>query len=319
MRVSTWLRWTLLGLMSGSAFAHLPPHEVNNDGHPSGIVTGGPIKPRISTAVGDYELVLHMPPSTSFQTTAVFWGSGWNDASYAGDRIVGLDQFYSEFDGSRYSLAMLEYFPNIVTKPGVPPLSIGYSGHVIDPSDTSQAAPTLTNAARAVCYDIDTGLIPSHKLADGHYFSVFIDKRRPSTEACGEIATYECELSSTGTKVSYLVSLVYDADGDPNCDVHDTATRHSPALASAANQAARIIADLHTDAGWTGWFDNNGGEIDDKCAWIFDIPFVIFPDNSRWKLQSLWSNKAYERGLGQKNREGQPGCISHPVAEDSPG
>ena len=36
------------------------------------------------------------------KTKAIFWGSQWNSASFAGDKIAGIDQFFSNFNGSQY-------------------------------------------------------------------------------------------------------------------------------------------------------------------------------------------------------------------------
>lgn len=318
MRSKLFQFWVLMGLTSNLAIAHLPPPQVDDGSHPAGIIAGGPIKPRVSTDPGDYELVKHISPPSAYETTALFWGKRWQDKSYAGDEVAGLDQFYSGFESSSYSMQLLEYVPASQTKPGTPSLSIGYSGHIFD-SEAISSAVDISQAADQVCFDINRGLIPSHNLKDGHYFSVFVDRRRPASTACAVVGNAGCPVNSQGVVISYFISLVYDSREDPDCDVRDRITNHSPALASAANQAARALSELFTDPDWTGWFDNNGEEVDDKCEWIFVLPFVTFADNSRWKLQSLWSNQAYESGTGHPNREGQPGCLTINAVRGSPG
>src|SRR5438309_607282 len=40
---------------------------------------------------------------TSVATQSIFWGPSWNSAAFVGDKIAGLDSFYSGFTGSNYA------------------------------------------------------------------------------------------------------------------------------------------------------------------------------------------------------------------------
>lgn len=109
-----------------------------------------------------------------------------------------------------------------------------------------------------------------------------------------------------------LLSFSYNLDGDSECDIADSLTGHSQGLAAIANHSARALADVQTDSNFLLWSDEFGNEVDDKCSWTFSVPYVTFPDGSKWKLQDLWSNKAYEAGTGAPNIWGQKGCITVP-------
>ena len=43
--------------------------------------------------------------------------------------------------------------------------------------------------------------------------------------------------------------------------------------------------------------------------WTFNVPYVAFPNGSKWKIQGEWSNDAYLHGQGYPNLSGQGGCL----------
>ena len=87
-----------------------------------------------------------------------------------------------------------------------------------------------------------------------------------------------------------------------------TATIEQSAL---ANVTAHEVSEARTDPASPGaWYDQQGAENGDKCAWTFGAPYVTFPDGSKWKLQGEWSNAAYNAQTGYPNSSGQKGCLS---------
>jgi hypothetical protein len=56
-----------------------------------------------------------------------------------------------------------------------------------------------------------------------------------------------------------------------------------------------------TDPDGSAWFDKNGGEIGDKCAWTFNPvagPYTNQVGNFSYYIQQEWSNKV-------------SGCVQH--------
>jgi hypothetical protein len=96
--------------------------------------------------------------------------------------------------------------------------------------------------------------------------------------------------------------------GVAGCTINDVWTKHSPGLAALANGTAHELSEVITDPRGAGWYDINFGENGDKCAYSFQGP-VKLSDGSLWKLQMLWSNKAYSKSSGQPNRIRQRGCV----------
>ncbi len=71
----------------------------------------------------------------------------------------------------------------------------------------------------------------------------------------------------------------------------------------------RASTSLVSDPANGGWYDQQGNEDGDKCAWTFNVPHVTFSNASIWKIQGEWSNNAYNTGTGYPNLSGQPGCL----------
>src|SRR3569833_2169284 len=108
-------------LTSQSVSAHIP--GVVRNPRPSNRPVAGPIKPN-ATVLGidpddpsSFELLRYQfqagwsTPVGLFprlETQAIFWGPEWQSANFAGDRITGLDDFYSGLDGSQYLAALKE-------------------------------------------------------------------------------------------------------------------------------------------------------------------------------------------------------------------
>jgi hypothetical protein len=106
-------------------------------------------------------------------------------------------------------------------------------------------------------------------------------------------------------------AFFWNLDGDSGCDPQDTSGLHSQGLAALANVSGHELAEARTDPASPGaWYDINGSENGDKCAWTFSVPLVTFTNNFSWKIQGEWSNAAYTAGAGYPNSSGQKGCIS---------
>src|SRR5215469_13533571 len=60
---------------------------------------------------------------------AIFWGTGWHSADFAGDKIMGMDTFYSGVGTTPYARTCSEY-----SDPSGDILSdsISYNGHIVD-------------------------------------------------------------------------------------------------------------------------------------------------------------------------------------------
>jgi hypothetical protein len=223
------------------------------------------------------------------QITAIFWGSGWKSP---GDKISGLDSFYGGMGGTAYDRTSDEYADSAHTVTD----SISYNGHLVDTSQATGGGSTSAILTE-VCKMISTNVVSNG------YYPVYVDIGRGN-------AGY-CAWHSAGTCGGVIVQFAFffNLDGDVGCDPNDSASGHSEGLAALANVSGHELSEARTDPHLDAWYDNQGQENSDKCAWSFGSTLVPF-NGSSWKLQGNWSNSAFNSTTrGYNNLSGQKGCI----------
>jgi hypothetical protein len=230
-----------------------------------------------------------MPTSN---TTAIFWGPSW--PSDTSDKIPGIASFYGGFSNSNYAKTTDEYTG---TNGTVGAFST-YAGHLVDPTTAANGSSTSAILAE-VCK-----LITGPDISGNGYYPVYTDVARGSAGFCA--------YHSAGTCGTQLVQFAFffKLDGDAGCDPQDTSGQHSQGLAALANVSAHELSEARSDPATPGaWYDRQGQENGDKCAWTFNVPLVTFSNGSQWKVQGEWSNAAFTAGTGYPNSKGQKGCL----------
>lgn len=230
-----------------------------------------------------------MPTSN---VTAIFWGSSWG--SYNGDKMTGMDSYYQGFGNSNYTKTNDEYTGS---NGHVGPTS-SYAGHYVD--TTAAVSGNNTSAVLAeVCK-----MITNPDSTGNGYYPVYTDIARGNNGYCAYHSVGTCG----GKRVQF--AYFFKLDGDSGCDPQDSSGLHSQGLAAIANVSGHELSEALTDPANPGaWYDSQGQENGDKCAWTFNVPLVTFSNGTRWKVQGEWSNNAYTNGTGYPNRSGQRGCL----------
>jgi hypothetical protein len=229
----------------------------------------------------------------------IFWGTSWNNATAVGDKITGVHDFYVGHNGSNYAKTVDEY--------------TGSNGTVGPNTGTNPSAIDLTAASsdssgqitfNEVVKEINAGKVAAPDVNGNSYYPVYTDVPRGNAGFCA--------WHSAGTVGGVWVEFgfFFRLDGDAGCDPQDTTTGHSQGLAALANVSAHELSEARSDPSSPGaWYDGQGQENGDKCAWTFNVASVQFPNQTSWKLQGEWSNSAYTHGTGYPNRSGQKGCL----------
>ncbi len=229
---------------------------------------------------------------TTAVTKAIFWGTSWGSASFVGDKITGLDSWYSGASGSNYNTTSDEYTG---TNGQVSPI-ISYTGNIVDVSAAPPRAPRTSEILGEVCK------VVASPVSNG-YYAVYVDTPRRGANYCAWHSYGTCG----GVPVQF--AFFFNLDGDAGCDPQDTSGLHSQGLAALANVTGHELSEARTDPRNGGWYDSSGGENADKCAWTYGAPLLSFPNGSQWKIQGNWSNHAYDTQAGYPNSQGQKGCI----------
>jgi hypothetical protein len=231
-------------------------------------------------------------------TKAIFWGPSWANSTFVGDKIAGLDSWYSGASGSNYAKTVDEY----TGTNGQVTATATHQGHIID---TSTA--TGGNKTAAILAEVAKQVTAGNIVLDpggNSYIPVYVDVKRRNAGYCA----WHSSGTIGGTPVQF--AFFFNLDGDAGCDPVDTTTGHSQGLAALANVTAHELSEARSDPASPGaWYDASGAENGDKCAWTFNVPAVTFSNGTQWKLQGEWSNAAYSAGNGYPNSAGQKGCL----------
>ena len=215
--------------------------------------------------------------ATGAAVTSIFWGSSWS--GYTGDKVTGIDSFYSGFGATAYAGTNGEYTGST----GQVSTVVTSSGHLIDSLAAPAGAPTTSQVLAVVQRNI------SNPTTNG-YYPVYSDRGRGN-------AGY-CAWHSWGTINGVLVQFAFffNLDGDPGCNPGGASGGHSQGLAALGNVSGHELSEALTDPHGDGWYDNSGAENADKCAWTFSSKLVQFSNGTQWKIQGNWSNAAYTNG-----------------------
>jgi hypothetical protein len=231
-------------------------------------------------------------------TTKAFWrGTSW--ATYSGDKITGMDTWYTGFSGSRYQATVSEY-TGIGGNAGS--TATTHQGHYVD-----TGAETSKGSTSAVLAEVCSAITASGTVIDASgngYYALYSDQPRGNAGYCAWHSAGTCN----GQAIQF--AFFWKLDGDAGCDPADTSGLHSQGLAAIANVSAHELAEAMSDPASPGaWYDGSGAENGDKCAWTFGGPLATFNNGSQWKVQGEWSNNAYTASTGYPNSSGQKGCI----------
>src|SRR5439155_12302007 len=135
-----------------------------------------------------------MPKVADIQ--AIFWGRGWSTTG--GDKITGLDTFYSGMVSSGYAKTADEYYDSsnqYVTA------DIKYSGHKVDSLSTaangSQKTPILNEVCKVIPAPVENG-----------YYPVYVDRPRGRAGYCAWHSAGDCN----GTPVQFAFFFNLDDD-----------------------------------------------------------------------------------------------------------
>ena len=226
---------------------------------------------------------------TSAVVQSIFWGPSW--ATNAGDKISGMDTWYSGYGGSNYAGASTEY----TGTNGQVTRTVSFGGHFTDGTAAS-GGQTVGPILAEVCK-----VIPS-PVANG-YYPVYTDLPRGNAGYCAWHSYGSCG------SVPVQIAFFWKLDGDAGCDPQSNVSGESQGLAAIANVSGHELSEAMTDPRNGGWYDSRGEENGDKCAWTFGAPSVTFTNGSKWKIQGEWSNAAFTAGTGYPNSSGQRGCL----------
>jgi hypothetical protein len=251
-------------IAAGPAFGFIPSR---NAGHGGGHGGGG----RVTNLTWHNGPVMH-----STTVIPIFWGAAWGNPSFMDDKQSGLDTLYSRMGDTPYARSNGEYYDatgNVNTS------TISRGSDVVDsatatPPGAPSTAQVLAEVAKAT----------NNNPTRGAYYPVYSDQPRGNAGYCA----WHSAGTIAGTPVEF--GFFFNLDGDPGCDPGDSGTGHTQGLAALANVSGHELSEMLTDPQLNAWYDQQGQENADKCAWTFNGNVTI--GGQEWKIQGNWSNAA---------------------------
>jgi len=234
--------------------------------------------------------------------TPIFWGPSWG--TNPGDKISGLNVFYTGVSGSHYIGTNTEYSDGTGSVTNL----VSLNASIIDTSAAAggNSTSTILNEVCKAVTNSGTPLVPNG------YYPVYVDLPRGSAGYCAWHSAGSC--GSTPIQFGFFFKL----DGDAGCTpggstgsiAGDPTKPNSQGLANLANVSGHELSEMLTDPRLNAWYDRSGNENADKCAWTFGSTLLTFPGGSTWKIQGNWSNNAYNNNKGYTSGTTfERGCI----------
>ena len=235
------------------------------------------------------------PVMLSTYVAPIYWGASWGDPTFTADKRTGMTSFYQGLGGSTYAATNTEYSDANGSFVGT---QVTYTPEYVDTS----TAPANGNRTSPILAEV-CAVVGNNAVANG-YYPVYVDTPRGHSRFCAWHSAGTCP---NGTPVQF--AFFYNLDGDPGCDPQDASGLHSQGTAALANVSGHEFSEMITDPRLDAWYDANGAENADKCAWTFGTPLLSFRNGSQWKIQGNWSNSHYDASNGYPNSSGQHACI----------
>lgn len=275
----------------GTATAEEPDPYTVSDGHAAGAMAGiVPARDSNAARPGSGpkrspNLTYHGGPIRTSTTTVVpiYWGTSWS-AGQA--KVTWMGTFYGGVGGSGYMNTNTEYTNGSGANVSN---SVSYGTALIDNSAAPSRAPSTSTVLAEVAK-----MVPNP--SPNAYYPVYIDQPRGSAGYCA----WHSFGSANGVGVPF--GFFFNLDNDAGCDPQDS-TNKPLGVAALANVSGHELSEMVTDTQLNAWYDSQGYENSDKCAWTFSGT-VSFGGTS-WKIQGNWSNAAYLANSGYT----KGGCI----------
>lgn len=222
------------------------------------------------------DLLYHNGPVMTAPVTVrpIYWGTKWANLNYIGDKTTGLTNLYSGYSNSAHAAISSQY---------------GQSNGAKTSTVVSVVAPVIdTTAAKySRTLDISKEVLKMNptSLDETAYYPVYTDIPRGSAKFC---AWHSSFTTTDGKHIKF--AFFFDIQNDTSCSVTGAYTEPSLVTQSLANVSIHELAEAMTDPEITAWYDKNGLENADKCAWKFK---EVTLNQTKWILQGEWDNKIH--------------------------
>ena len=239
----------------------------------------------------------------------IFWGPSW--ISSPGDKIYGMDIFYKGYVNSPYANIFTQY----TGWNGKVSNTINYEGYVIDSSVPPEITASTYGSGTGIVLSEVCAQIPNPEPSGNGYYVVYTEQKRGSAGYCGWHTYSYCG------NVRVQFAFIFNLDGDTGCGCRPSnAMPKNPVsvwrmnngsmslgVHALAGVSAHELSETMTDPMFNAWYDRQGLEVGDKCAWTFPPTNSVFSNGVTWRIQGQWSNTVALSETGYTKY----GCVGH--------
>lgn len=214
--------------------------------------------------------------------TPIYWGAKWSDTtSFNTDKVTGMNTLYSKYGGTNHANISTQYTQNNSASAKTTSV-VSVSAAIFDSSTASSATSAVFNKVVA--------LIPFSQLSVDGFYPVYTDLPRGNAGYCAW-HSYGT-VSSNGASKTIKFAFFFSLDGDSGCDPQDARIVYSQGTEALANVSIHELAEAMTDPLLNAWYDRQGYENADKCAWKFNPTnnSLVNLGTTSWKIQGEWDN-----------------------------
>ena len=220
------------------------------------------------------------------------WYGNWSGAAALSGMTL-LQNLVTNFNGSTYYNINTTYYDSTLTNISN---SVTFGGAAFD--NYSQGTSINDGAVDTIVANaITTGQVPNDP--NGAYFVLTSSDVDESTGFCTAYCGWHNHDSSSGTDIKFAFV------GNPEsclsaCAAQNPSPNGDAGIDGMASIIAHELAEMLTDPDINAWFDTNGNEMADKCAWMFGNTFFVGNQGAQanvtlggvnYLLQQLWVNE----------------------------
>lgn len=237
------------GQSEGPGAPEIIPHRKNpNDGS----------APAGSTGVITPDITFHGGPVMGTPNVYLIWYGNWNQAN-ASDTPMGqqiIRDFLYGISGSNYYLTNTSF--------GTPSGTVILKGEYTD--KYSQGGRLLDSKVQAVVTHAITVSLPRD--ANGIYFVLTSSDVAETSGFCSKYCGWHTRGTISGSDIKY--AFVGNAYRCLNaCAAQTVGPNGNAGVDGMVSVIAHELEETNTDPDLNAWFDSNGAEDADKCAWTF--------------------------------------------------
>jgi len=230
---------------------------------------------------------------TRINVNPVFQGPAWGNPAFAADKITGIPQLVADLNGTTYMKVLNQYASG--TAWATNHLYTFPSRVDVSAAPGSFSSTNINTQANGV-FNYLCSVLGTTTRGSADFFSVFSDVPRGNAGWCAWHASGNC---GHGT---FIFGFHYNMDSDSGCEIGSASGGHSQGLTNLGNVFTHEMVESLNDPFGNAWYDSQGNEISDKCAWL---PSTIAVNSGHhWTLQGQWSNSAYSARSGSGSAHG---------------